>query len=295
MAKICYKETRFKPATLVLIEEADAIVREYQEQGYDLTLRQLYYQLVARDIIPNRQAEYSRLGGIIKNARLTGLIDWASIVDRTRNVKSNPHWETPREILNACIGSFQMDKWRTQKCRPEVWIEKDALRGIIEGICSELDVPHFSCRGYTSISEMWGAGQRFLRWLEEGQQPIVIHLGDHDPSGINMSEDILKRLTMFMGADLAVLRIALNWDQIEKFNPPPNPAKQTDSRYEAYVQRFGDKCWELDALEPDVLVRLIRETVLSLRDEDAWEEAVQQENVHVATLKAMALKCGDGI
>lgn len=132
--RIKYIERKFGKRSLEIIEIANQIIEEYQEAGFDLTLRQLYYQFVSRDIIPNRQAEYSKLGNVINDARLAGLIDWEVIVDRTRNVRYNSHWEKPSEIIDSAARQYQIDKRSTQDIYLEVWIEKDALSGIISGV-----------------------------------------------------------------------------------------------------------------------------------------------------------------
>lgn len=282
MPLISYVERRFSPGSLAVIEQANEIIDEYAAQGFDLTLRQLYYQFVSRDLLANRQREYKRLGSIVNDARLAGLIDWERIVDRTRELKKNNHWESPAEIVQACAKQFRIDRWATQPVRPEVWIEKDALIGVIEGVCRELDVSYFSCRGYTSQSEMWTAAQRLIEYTVEGQTPIIIHLGDHDPSGLDMTNDIERRMTLFFeheGWDPPeVRRIALNMDQVEEYGPPPNPAKITDSRAEACINKHGTESWELDALEPGVMADLIRHEVLGVRDEDLWEEKDEEES-----------------
>jgi hypothetical protein len=276
MPKICYVDKKFNPEHLGLIRTANAIVADYQAQGFDLTLRQVYYQMVARDIIPNTQQSYKRLGDIINDARLAGQVDWLAIVDRTRNVRGNTHWESPEEIIGASARGYAIDRWAKQPVRPEVWVEKDALVGIVGGICRELDVPFFSCRGYTSSSEMWSGAMRLLKWTRKGQRPMIFHLGDHDPSGKDMTRDILDRMELFMGG-LKVERLALNMNQIEEYNPPPNPAKITDSRSTKYIDEFGEESWELDALEPTVITELIRENVEGVRDQALWDEAVEEE------------------
>ncbi len=285
--KIKYVEKRFGAKALKTIAAANAIIAEYTAQGFDLTLRQLYYQFVSRDLIPNSQREYKNLGAVINDARLAGLISWGAIIDRTRNLVSNNHWEHPRDIVEACAKQFQIDKWADQENRVEVWIEKDALVGVIDSVCRKLDVAYFSCRGYTSQSEMWVAGQRLKRHAKAGQNPVVIHLGDHDPSGIDMSRDIEDRLQLFMGG-VEFTRIALNMNQVEKYNPPPNPAKTTDSRARDYIAMHGHESWELDALDPKVLARLIEKTVLNYRDEDKWEAARSLELTHRETLSEAA-------
>lgn len=289
MPKILYIEKNFSKSSTAIIEQANDIIEEYEEQGYDLTLRQLYYQFVSRDILANKQTEYKRLGSIINDARLAGMIDWDTIEDRTRSINRNPHWDGPRDVVESCVHYFQIDKWANQEHRVEVWIEKDALLGVIEKVCGSMDVTYFSCRGYTSQSAMWRAGRRFEQYAEAGQEPIIIHLGDHDPSGIDMTRDIDDRLATFMGG-LQVKRVALTMDQIEEYDPPPNPAKLTDSRAKGYVDRFGYNSWELDALEPRVMEELIRDTIMEFRDEEKWNESVELEEEHKQALADAAKK-----
>lgn len=292
MPCIEYKAIEFSSAKRKVIEQANAIIDEYSAQGFDLTLRQLYYQFVARDLIPNRQQEYKRLGDVVNDARLAGLIDWDSIVDRTRHVRSLATWEHPTGIVSACAQQFRIDRWAKQPHRVEVWIEKDALVGVIAGVCDELRVPYFSCRGYTSQSEMWAASQRLLEHSGNGQQPIILHFGDHDPSGVDMTRDIEDRLALFMrheGVDPPeVRRLALNFDQVRRYNPPPNPAKITDSRAGRYIRKFGRESWELDALDPATLAQLIRDEIQGLIDDDAWTEAEGVESAHRASLRNIA-------
>jgi hypothetical protein len=283
MPKIKYQEINLRKDSLALIDVCNKIIREYTAAGYILTLRQLFYQLVSRDIIPNRQSEYKRIGSIVNDGRLAGLIDWNALEDRTRNVRSISHWDSPEQIIGAVADQYAIDKWASQPVRPSVWIEKDALVGVIERICNELDIEYFSCRGYTSQSEMWGAAQRFLKYARLGQETHLIHLGDHDPSGIDMSRDIEERIRMFMehhigdGGYFDFTRIALNRDQIDLYQPPPNPAKSSDSRFQGYMDEHGDESWELDALEPQVLADLVRAKVDELRDDDLYAEKTEQE------------------
>lgn len=275
MPKILYKPINFQQKSLQLIELVNQVIGEYHSQGYDLTLRQVYYQLVARGYIPNNEKSYKNVGGLINDARLAGLIDWYAIIDRTRNLAKNSHWNTPVDIIESAKNSYRLDKWLEQLNYVEVWVEKDALVGIVSQICRKLDVPYFSCRGYTSQSEMWGAAQRFIKKAEK-ESRTIIHLGDHDPSGIDMTRDIQERLEMF-GADVEVKRVALTIEQINQFNPPPNPTKLTDSRATSYIGKYGYECWELDALEPQVITDLIEREVLLLEDADIREKIVDKE------------------
>jgi hypothetical protein len=202
-------------------------------------------------------------------------------------VRGNSHWDSPKDIVATCARQFQIDKWEDQDVRVEVWIEKDALVGVIDSICRELDVAFFSCRGYTSQSEMWAAAERLRAHERMGQETRIFHFGDHDPSGIDMSRDIEERLQLF-NSEVILERLALNMDQVRRYGPPPNPAKVTDSRFASYVDKYGEESWELDALEPQVIVDLVREAVLAVRDEDKWEDAVEQETEARRKLGAIA-------
>ena len=276
MPLICYVPKSFRADTQTRIIQANKIIAEYQAQGFKLTLRQLYYQFVSRDLISNTVQSYKSIGDVVNDGRLAGLIDWDAIEDRTRNLRSSPHWSSPRSIVRACADQFAVDLWDGQESYVECWIEKDALVGVIEGICTELDVPYFACRGYTSQSEMWGAAQRLMEREKAGKKTFIIHLGDHDPSGIDMTRDIQDRLELF-GSTAVIHRIALNFDQVENYSPPPNPAKTTDSRYESYRALHGEESWELDALEPRTIVDLIRSEIEVHIDQDAWEEALSRQ------------------
>lgn len=278
MAREKFKDICFKGSSKVVISNAINILTELVGMGYTLTLRQLYYQLVSRDMLTNSLKEYKRLGSIINDARLAGLIDWDWIEDRTRNLQSVSHWKEPSDIIRSAAESFRIDKWSDQRHRIEVWVEKDALIGVLERACRGLDVAWFSCRGYTSQSELYSAGKRLERYMLKRQTPVVIHLGDHDPSGIDMTRDVDDRLFMFAGTQVEVRRIALNMPQVEEYNPPPNPAKITDSRFEGYQRVHGDESWELDALDPRVIHKLIEDTVAEYRDDDLFEARQEEED-----------------
>lgn len=276
--KIAYINKKFSKTSLAIIACANDIIEEYSKQGYVLTLRQLYYQFVSRDLIANRQSEYKRLGSIISDGRLAGLIDWEAIEDRGRRLNDFTTWSDPSAIINACAQQYKLDLWEDQEYRPEVWVEKEALLSVIQTACEKYRVPYFACKGYVSQSAMWSAGAKRLgSCFKNGQTPIIIHLGDHDPSGIDMTRDIFDRLDLFTGECVEVDRIALNFDQIHKYNPPPNPAKTTDSRFGQYINKYGDESWELDALTPNVLVSLIQDKIESFLDTDKWDTLQKKE------------------
>lgn len=279
MPQIAYIDRDFKSDTLAIIDTARLICEQYAAQGYTITLRQLYYQFVSRNIIPNREQSYKRLGSIINDARLAGLLDWRYIEDRTRNVRLQYHDEFPPDVGEVVRGyglGYTLDKWSEQPNRIEVWVEKDALTGILEVVCNRNDVPYFACRGYTSQSEAWGASQRMIRYQEGDQDSVILYLGDHDPSGIDMGRDIQSRMDLFAG-NVIVDRLALNMDQVQQYNLPPNPAKLTDSRSIDYMARYGLSSWELDALDPATLDAIIQAGIDRYRDVAAWNRTVQRE------------------
>jgi hypothetical protein len=277
--KRCYVHKQFGLVALKVIDDANSIIEEYTQKGFTLTLRQLYYQFVSRDLLPNTQQNYKRLGSVINDARLAGLIDWEALEDRTRNLEKLAVWDNPAEIVHACARQFRTDWWQKQPYYIEAWIEKDALIGVLEAACTPLQIPYLSCRGYTSASEMWRASQRIGQAIDAGRTALILHLGDHDPSGIDMSRDITERIRLFLSGDgrdpdrFELSRLALSMDQVETYNPPPNPAKTTDTRYAAYQQVYGEESWELDALDPEVIRDLINDTVNPLLNQNQLKTA----------------------
>lgn len=281
-----FKPRRFNKASRTVIDQANDIIAEYQADGLVLTLRQLYYQFVSRALLDNKQSNYKRLGSILSAGRLAGLVDWSAMEDITRNVRRLPSWDDPADIIYSAAASYKEDLWRsTQKYVPEVWIEKDALLGVIERVCNKHRVPFYSCRGYSSQSETYEAGKRFEKVRLNQQIPIVLHLGDHDPSGLDMTRDNAKRLEMFAYEQVEVRRLALNFDQVQRYNPPPNPAKEKDSRAPAYMKRFGRKSWELDALDPKVISQLIEDEIKTFFKPAPWAKGLKHEDGQKAILR----------
>jgi hypothetical protein len=282
-----YIDKRLGEDAQQIVGTCNHIITEYEAQGLDLTLRQLYYQFVARGLLPNSDKSYKRLGSIVSDGRLAGLISWTAINDRTRNLRGLESYTSPRDVLKVAAAGYRRDLWVDQEWRPEIWIEKEALVGVVQGICNELRVDFFACRGYNSQSEQWRAGQRLARYIHDGQRPIVFHLGDHDPSGIDMTRDNQERLSMFAGTQVIVQRLALNMSQVEELRPPPNPAKLSDARAADYVARFGYQSWELDALDPRYIRDLIDGAVSRIRDEEAWSSSLSREVGDIQRLEQM--------
>lgn len=293
MAMQAYKGCRFTDESLAYIEAANIVINDFVAQGFRLTLRQLYYQFVARDLFRqhyrydtgkgkwvrdpngtiNAEPNYDMLGNLVNNARLAGLIDWDAIEDRTRAFVRRGRWESGRHILQVSTDAFHMDMWSNQPARIFVIVEKEALVGVLERVCHEYDVPLLAARGYPSASVLHEFVTADILPALGSQHIAIIHLGDHDPSGIDMTRDLRERIELFCeGESIELVRIALNMPQIEALKPPPNPAKTTDSRFLEYRKLFGDESWELDALQPAYLAQLVETEINKYRDDALWDE-----------------------
>jgi hypothetical protein len=278
----------FHAKTLRLINQANAIITDMKAQGYTLTLRQLYYRLVESKVIPNTTQSYDRLGSVIDDARKCGLIDWNAIEDRTRFLRKITDYKGPQDFLTKFLRYYAEDLWRDQAHYCEVWIEKDALIGVVERPCNEWRVPHFACRGYPSSSELYIAAKRLHRKVDAGKTVTVFYLGDHDPSGLDMDRSNGDLLSLFAHDNgIEVRRLGLTFEQTAEYNLVPDPAKQSDVRFAAYAEQFGDESWELDALRPQVIDQLIRDAIKSVVDEDDFNAKLEQEEVNQAKLEAM--------
>jgi len=275
-----YVAKKFNKDHQHIISRANVFIEEYRKQGYKLSLRQLYYRFIAKAWLPNTEQSYKRLGSIITDARLAGEIPFDRIEDRGRKCKLPYNNDEPASVLDGIEYAYSEDRWATQDTYVEVWVEKDALSNVIERPCNTWDVPYMACKGYMSASAQWDAGNRFKAAEAEGKRTVLIHLGDHDPSGIDMTRDNQVRVSMFSECEVEIRRIAMNMDQIEKYSPPPNPTKVTDSRAKAYMREFGDTSWELDALTPSVISDLISSEIKSFIDFEAWNAAgeIEREN-----------------
>jgi len=288
MMKEQYEEKTFHAKSRKMISICDAIVTDYAAQGYKLTIRQLYYQLVARGHIENTVRSYDNIVALMTNARLAGLIDWDSIEDRTREVIERSHWTSGSQILHAVADQYHEDLWTDQPRRVLVVVEKEALAGVLERTCRQWDVPLLAARGYPSATTLRDVAK--TRIMRASQEIVVLHLGDHDPSGIDMSRDLVERLRLFSRFRVPIdfRRLALNMDQVEAESPPPNPAKVTDSRYEGYRAQYGEESWELDALSPEYLHNLVSTEIRSMIETPAWEAAQQRIDSIKARLQELA-------
>lgn len=304
MSKILYEAQRFTPDAQDVLARCEDILDDQAAQGYRLTLRQLYYRLIAGDHFPesrrfkiagsdamtkNDQRNYKWLGDMLSRARVGGRIDWRHIEDRTRGVEGgDAGWSSPASAIRSIPNWYGITHWDGQPEYLEVWVEKDALSDVISRPADRWDVPYLACKGSPSTSLMHDSALRIRQKERDGRKATILYLGDHDPTGLDIDRDIQDRLRLFhCGAD--VKRLALTMEQIEELNPPPSPVKETDSRAGGYIDTYGTSdCWELDALEPAALDELIDAEIQEHIDMDLRQERLDQEEDEKRILRAVA-------
>lgn len=277
-----FRDTKFRADSQAKIAKMVEIIEEHQRQNLRLTARQLYYQLVLRNLIPNVSAEYKKLTALLTDARYAGLVDWDAIEDRGRVPEQASEWPNIASLVKSALRSYRLPRWDKQDAYVELWVEKQALAGILWPLAHEFHVTLMVNKGYSSASAMYAAAQRIR--TADCLQSIVLYLGDHDPSGEDMVRDIRTRLSEF-GAEVDVRKIALTIQQVRKYNLPPNPAKMTDSRSSKYCTKFGNESWEVDALPPDVLAQFIRSEIEDLINIETLNQIKAHEERDKALLR----------
>jgi len=276
------------------LRHAIDIIEEYADQGYDLSVRQLYYQMVARNLIPNNKDEYRKIVDIVKMGRRAGYIDWDMIVDRGRSLDRSAHFNSASDIITMASKIFKLDRWEDQENRVYVMVEKDALSGVLGPVCEKLDVPFTAMKGYSSESHLYKIAREIRAYVEGGQRVYMLYLGDHDPSGLDMDRDIGDRIRLLGGLnDGEVNRLALTFEQIEELKPPPNYAKVTDSRAKDYISQYGESSWELDAIDPPYLAALVETHIRKHLDEDLYDARVELEKQISEELELIAYEVGE--
>ena len=299
MAKEQFREKRFGAEKEILLHKIKLIVQEYQNQDIKLTLRQLYYQLVARDIIPNEVKEYQKLSGILTDARYCGLVDWSAIEDRIRVPEMHGEWDNVLDLIQSAKASYRLPRWKEQEFYLELFTEKDALSSVLQPIADRFHIHFCVNRGYTSASSIYDLSKRVIEQIQNEKKVKILYLGDFDPSGQDMLRDIRDRLTELLEQgdeyysfeeNVEVIPIALTMAQVKQYNPPENPAKLSDPRAKWYIREYGNKSWEVDALRPEVMIKLVENTILELIDIDKYNAVIKQEKKDMGIVEDFAEK-----
>lgn len=273
-------------ATLELIDTAGRILEEIQPA----TVRAVCYRLFVEKIIPCvDKVNTSRVSRELVWARENGLIPWDYIVDEARRAERTPSWNNPSGMFDACVNQYRKDYWTEQPEWIEVWSEKGTVRGTLAAVLDEYGVTFRVMRGYGSatalhdIAEMARTSDKTLS---------VIYVGDCDPSGMHMSDiDLPDRLDRYGASvvDIEIVRVAItNEDTTEHAAVPWFPAadKTADQRHRWYVENYGTRCWELDALSPVILRQRVDDEILDRLDVDAWNRCIKIEAVERESLTA---------
>ena len=299
-----------------IIPASQKILSDPAYKGQPLTLRQLYYRLVAANIIKNKRSSYNSLSRIMVKARELGEIDDTKIIDNARQVHvyNQPvgvqplgavgfvNTLKPEEYHNHAIdlwkeleSSYCYDYWRDQDEFIECWVEKDALAGVVMAMAHQYRVTVCPSRGYASYTYLKRQAVDG-RFADVKKDIVILDFRDHDPSGIQMTSDVQTRFTRYgMDKNIVVDRIALTYEQVQKHKLVPNPTKRlegdpskfADPRAAFYVHRYGDRCWELDALPPDVLQALIKKAIEEHINKSAWKRSVDLETKYKKELKKL--------
>ncbi len=284
-------------AELAGVQSVIENLREY----WPVTLRQVYYRLVAAGTIENRRAEYSKLSRILTKARLDGLVPWAALEDRTRSTLASGGWGDAAAFVaqesDAFLTGYRRDLLQAQAIRPEVWIEKDALSRVAHRAAFPYCVPVIVARGFSSVSYLNEARNRIHENAAAGQRTLILYFGDLDPSGWAMLPCMMETLESEMdcGGLVEARRCALTPEQVENYRLPINPdaVKDGDTRAKKYQEQFGDLAVELDALPPADLAAIVEteiRSVLDLSQFEAQREAEAEDRERLATIRGRVLE-----
>lgn len=264
-----------------IVVEVNKIVSQFSTK---LTLRQIYYQLVSKHLIQNKIGQYKRLSRILVQARHDQQVSWNSIEDRTREATGGDEdykspedvFERAKDYLKECWEYYNLPFWKDQPKYVEIWFEKQALSGIFDKATEDYNVVQLACKGYSSHTMGYELAQRLEEGHVQGREVHIVYFGDHDPSGVDIYRFIKDMCNRF-GLDIHFHRAGITSEQIEKYNIPPMMAKTSDSRYNGFVAEHGTDVVELDALDPDVLIQIVKDEIEERLDQDIREETQAEE------------------
>ena len=270
--------------SLRLLEQIKEVI-----EGYDfaLTLRQIYYQLVAKQIIPNEQKYYGQLSRLCVIGRDERMLPEDMFADRLRQIDKPSAWKNLKDFMVTVKWAYSKDKWIDQDKYIEIWTEKDALRGVIDTVTHAFGVGLLVVRGQVSRTAIYESYKRISKQVMDGKECHLYYFGDFDPSGLSIYDSLVERLERFgpLGTDIHFERIALTADQIAEYNLPQDPAKQSDPNYRKFVAKYGDNVVELDSLPPDALRDLIKDCIRPNIDEDILLQTQEMEQEETKKLQ----------
>jgi hypothetical protein len=273
-------------------EEVVALINDVlgQYEGR-LTVRQIFYRLISPpyQYMEGTDPKYKSFDRMITKARERGDVDWRRILDRSRSkLGGDSGYEGVEDFTNhvkdtlSNISSHYSKRlWTNQQIMPVIFIEKDALSRVVFDVAEDYNVAVYPTRGFSSFT--------FLKeFIEEmnGERVHVLAMTDHDPSGVEMHNDLLRRLPRYGGDFIDVEKIGLTYDQITAYGLASNPTKKADSRKKKYIAKFGDRTWELDAIPPDELKRVVKTSIEKFIDPDLWNKRIKEIEKDREAIKA---------
>ncbi|MBM3272965.1 hypothetical protein FJY94_06945 [Candidatus Kaiserbacteria bacterium] len=272
-------------ASLKLIEASSEILKEI----HPASVRAVCYRLFTMGLIPNMGiTSTNKVGRQLTDAREKGWIPWEWVVDETREAERASTWSSPDQIIDLAVRGYRRDYWQDQPHWVEVWSEKGTVRGTLASVLNQFGVTFRVMHGYGSATAIYDIAAETVR----AEKPLtVFYVGDFDCSGMNMSEvDLPRRLVLYGGA-ATIRRIALTHEDVGPGSELPGfdaATKKKDPRYRWFVDNYGGRCWELDAMSPVTLRQRVENAIVGMLNTEAWERAVEVEQAEVASMRDFA-------
>jgi hypothetical protein len=233
-----------------------------------ITGRGIGYKLFTRGLMSSMsRKDMQRVYRLLKEAREEDVIPWEWIVDETRGLEISATWANPEEFAEEMAAAYRRSFWDQQPVRCQVWSEKGTVRGLLKPVLDRYGVGFNPVHGFTSATDAYNVSQD-----DDGRDLVVLYVGDFDPSGLYMSEaDLPKRFAKYGGDHIKLKRIALLPEQTPNLPSFPVSDKSRDPRYKWFASRHGERCWELDAMDPNDLRDCVEKEIKALIEPVAWQ------------------------
>ena len=254
------------------------------EEAQPITGRGVGYKLFTAGLIPSMAtSDMARVYRLLKEARERELIPWDWIVDETRALERVATWNHPEQYVECVSRSYRRDFWNLQPVRVEVWSEKGTVRGVLDPVLDAYGVGFRVMHGFSGATTVHDVAED-----DDGRDLIVLYVGDYDPSGLCMSEhDLPNRLEKYDGDHVVLKRIALCREHLTGLPSFPASDKKKDPRYRWFVDNYGTRCWELDALDPNTLRDIVREAIEAEIEPEAWDRCATIERAERESLRSV--------
>ncbi len=282
-----YETSPTKRRTVTQMREMLAAIRAIlNESDGQITVRHLFYRLVGLRVIPKTERAYKSLCGHLSKWRRSEEIPWSAFSDNTRWHIRQETFQGVKDALKNTAENYRRNLWATQPYYVEVWVEKDAIAGIVADTANSFGVPVFVCRGFASLSSLYSAANTFREATNAGKSALIYHLGDHDPSGVAAGDSLRGALRDDFKVDLQFIRLAVTPEQIEALNLPTRPTKTTVTHAKNWA---GGESVELDAMPSVEIKTLIESAITQLIDRRQWIELQRTEEMERETLRQICM------